>query len=295
MEQKGTIYRLQKKTLPDWGASKCVFSDLTLFEKEDSASPLSVKMVLGGIEEYQVNGRGFKLEENQFLVVNKGDALETKVKNQKGAQGICIYPPEKLLAEVYMQNNLSLSERLELKKNETEPIRFTSKPLRIESNKLTANLFADQVQCLLSNEEKSDDWWEVFYMELAERLIRDQLDLENRLNKLPSTGIRTKEELYRRLSLAKDYIHDYRYEPINIESLSKTCALSKYHFLRSFKALYGCSPYQLSLQLKLNEARHLIQKKHSYQQAADLVGYSDAKNLRKALLKTAQKASLKDL
>lgn len=286
MNQRGAIYSLQKASLSNWGDSKCVHSNLSFFEKEDEASPLSVKFVLKGTEEYRINGQGFKLHDNQFLVVNNGDDVVTRVKGKQSAQGLCVYPPQGLINEVCTQSNLSLSNKLEqVETSSSNSIRFTSNPIRMDSNANVAFFLSKQAEVLLSGRNLSEEWWESFYMKLADQLVKDQLKLENKLRNLPSAKKHTKEELYRRLSLAKDFIHDHQFETIDIDFLARMSSLSKFHFLRSFKAFYGCSPYQYSLQLKLRQAMTLMQKNYSYKQAADIVGYSDAKNLRKAILR----------
>lgn len=49
----------------------------------------------------------------------------------------------------------------------------------------------------------------------------------------------TRTELARRLRRAVDYMVAFGTEPITLEELSRAACLSKYHFLRSFRAFTG--------------------------------------------------------
>jgi AraC-like DNA-binding protein len=124
-----------------------------------------------------------------------------------------------------------------------------------------------------------------FYTQLAEHLVQDQLLINQQLTNIRSTKRQTQEELFRRVSLAREYIQYNFTQKISIEELAAISSLSKYHFLRVFKELFRCTPYQLILKLKLNNAEKLINKGYSYAQACEQVGFSDPKNLRKALKK----------
>ena len=93
----------------------------------------------------------------------------------------------------------------------------------------------------------------------------------------------TKEELYRRVDVAKKFIEDNYAEKINLDEIAATAYLSKYHFTRSFKALYHLSPIQYLLQIRLDKANELFKKDYSFAEVTDIVGFSDVKNLRKAI------------
>ncbi|MNI03096.1 Bifunctional transcriptional activator/DNA repair enzyme AdaA [compost metagenome] len=52
-----------------------------------------------------------------------------------------------------------------------------------------------------------------------------------------------------------DYIHEHYKEQLNMDSLSAIALQSKYHFIRSFAAAVGVTPYQYILQLRIHEAK----------------------------------------
>lgn len=56
-----------------------------------------------------------------------------------------------------------------------------------------------------------------------------------------------------------DYIHACYTEPISIEQLAAIALQSRYHFIRSFKAATGQTPYQYVLRLRIREAKQRLE------------------------------------
>ena len=116
-------------------------------------------------------------------------------------------------------------------------------------------------------------------------MIDDQLALQGKLKNVLSVKKATKEELYRRVANAKDYMDDNYTQKISLDDLVQEAFLSKYHFSRTFKGMFYLSPYQYLLQLRLKNARKLLSLDYSYNEVSTLIGFSDSKNLRKAIQK----------
>lgn len=72
-----------------------------------------------------------------------------------------------------------------------------------------------------------------------------------------------------------DYIHDCYREQVSIDALAAIALQSRYHFIRSFKACTGQTPYQYVLRLRMEAAARLL--KHSEETVTDIgfhVGFS---------------------
>jgi AraC-like DNA-binding protein len=68
----------------------------------------------------------------------------------------------------------------------------------------------------------------------------------------------------------------------SLEQLSKQAGISKYHFIRVFKHVFGVSPYQYQKRKRLVEARNLINQGLTIQETAILLGYADVPTFSKA-------------
>ncbi len=73
----------------------------------------------------------------------------------------------------------------------------------------------------------------------------------------------TREELYKRLFMAKLFMEENIHTPITIEDIAKEACLNSFHFLRSFKQAHGTTPHQFLSQLRLLKAFDLLSY-HNY-------------------------------
>lgn len=67
----------------------------------------------------------------------------------------------------------------------------------------------------------------------------------------------TKDRLIR-LCRARDRLREVGHDEMSIDAIAKEAALSRFHFIRQFKAVFGVSPSQCRSKARLDEARHLL-------------------------------------
>jgi AraC family transcriptional regulator len=65
-------------------------------------------------------------------------------------------------------------------------------------------------------------------------------------------------ELQRRLRLAADFIDSCHRQPIALDDMARVACLSRYHFVRHFRALHGLTPYAYLLRKRARAARRLL-------------------------------------
>jgi len=65
-------------------------------------------------------------------------------------------------------------------------------------------------------------------------------------------------ELLSRLCHARDLLRDWEEEPLSISAVARASGLTRFHFIRVFKALFGETPHQYSLQAQIEKAKHLL-------------------------------------
>src|SRR5207249_4204052 len=66
-------------------------------------------------------------------------------------------------------------------------------------------------------------------------------------------------ELYRRLYHARDFMHAHLDQPLTLERISGAACLSRCHFLRIFRQLFGLTPHQYLTEKRLQKALTLLQ------------------------------------
>ena len=264
--------------------SELVLSNVNYIEHSKETKRPSIKMVFSGTEAYQLNGRKHNIKSDNFLIVDRNSKIDLNIKNKNGVQGICIFPDQNLIKETFRFKVGHHKELLD-KPFDIKDVNLLEKTFSYRENK-TGRFLTNHIQPVISEFKLYKNLsLECFFLNLVECMVDDQLALEGKLQNLTSLKKTTKEELYRRVSIAKDFIEDNYSERINIDELAQNVFLSKYHFIRTFKSLYKKSPYQYILKLRLEKAQELLGLDYSFNDVSNLIGFSDEKNLRKAIKK----------
>jgi len=89
---------------------------------------------------------------------------------------------------------------------------------------------------------------------------KDMLFVEENLKDLQFV---TRKEIYKRLSLAKEYLYSNFDQKIDIGELSKYSCMSATHLIRSFRQAYHTTPHQFLMNIRLKHAEFLL-KNTSY-------------------------------
>ena len=125
-----------------------------------------------------------------------------------------------------------------------------------------------------------------FFYQLSETIIADQVPIFKQLQAIPSIKSATKKDLFKRISLGKEYIENYFFLPLTIEKIAKESCMSEYHFFRLFKIVFGISPNQYIIQKRLEHGQKILkQDRYLVSTAAVESGFSDIFTFSKAFKK----------
>ena len=262
-----------------------IHSRLRKFEKTVPDSGLSIKLGVSGEENYEIDRTNYVLKPGKFLVVNKHQNFDVQIDSSEWVEAICFYLSESVMREAYA--TISRKEEEKLDTPFEMPLgRMVFLEKLFNSAESELGRFLEGIKPYLLKNELSTiaDPSEFFYT-LAEKLLRSQLEIDQQIEQIPSSKQSTKEELYRRLSIAKSYILDHYTTNIKLDELSKVAYLSKFHLLRTYKKVFGITPYQEVLRLRLQKATELIPGDQSLEEIAHEVGFSDRRSFAKAFRK----------
>lgn len=65
-------------------------------------------------------------------------------------------------------------------------------------------------------------------------------------------------ELLRRLCNARDLLRDWNDEPVSVSAVAQISGLTRFHFIRLFKAVFGETPHQYRSRAQMEKAKHLL-------------------------------------
>nr|WP_198160693.1 AraC family transcriptional regulator [Pedobacter panaciterrae] len=84
-------------------------------------------------------------------------------------------------------------------------------------------------------------------------------EINSRMERLGALKASTRQELFKRLILAKEFISNNYNKKFNLNDVARFSCLSVNHLLRTFKEAYGISPYQFLTQVRLDRAKYFLE------------------------------------
>lgn len=265
-----------------------IHSRLREFEKEVPDSGLSIKLGVKGVENYIINKERHAVSPNHFLIVNRHQQLDCYLKSREIVEGFCFYLGEEVLQDAYRLLYEKIEEHLDdpfAKSHHS--VTFLERVYHLRENDLGRFLTQLRPQLLHPEASESLDFDSIFF-QLASTLLNTQLNIRQQIDQIPSARRSTREELYRRLCMAHHYIYENFNKDIQLEKLAQVAMLSKFHLLRTYKQIYGVTPYKQVLQLRLNRAKELMQHDYGLEEIAFMLGFSDRRSFTKAFKKRFQ-------
>jgi AraC-like DNA-binding protein len=82
-----------------------------------------------------------------------------------------------------------------------------------------------------------------------------------------------KLDLYRRIVQAKLFIDDNFAEPIDAGDIADEACYSKFHFIRTFKSIYGRTPHQHLTHVRVEKAKVMLEEGASVTETCFAVGF----------------------
>jgi AraC family transcriptional regulator len=263
-------------------------SFVSTFARDEDDSGLSVKMVISGSgERYRIGERMHHILPGRFLVVNHHQRFQCRVQSADTVEGMCFYIDPNSVDEIQQFRASGHRRLLDTYGKETRPKPvFTEKVFGLTESPL-GQFLQGMVPILRDPHRRQLVNFDEFFSTMAERLVESQYQTSLMIDSLRNEKASTREELYRRISLARCHIDEHFLEEINLDLLAEVAMTSKYHFLRCFKEIYRCSPYQYVLQKRLQHgAQLLLRDKRSLTEIAIETGFTDRRAFNKAFKKT---------
>ena len=97
-----------------------------------------------------------------------------------------------------------------------------------------------------------------WFLDLVEKIIFHEYGNYLALNGIRSVKPETRKEILRRLKVARQFIDEEYLTIGEVSKVASYCAMSEFHFYRSFKQAFGTSPYQYLLSKRLDHAKQLL-------------------------------------
>jgi len=258
-------------------------------ERNSITAPFSLFMNLHGTSEVKTDGRNVSLSKDTFALVNKGGIYDLTLPEKVETTTFNIHFGEKLYNETVHMLNLTHEQLLDAPEGENIDHKVFFRT-HWKSPELIAHVHS--LNDYYQNVEQADKDKETLLLHnLLVLLLRQNQKDKSGLEHLNSLKKSTKVELAGRLVVAIDFIHANYKNPIDIDQLSAVACLSKYHFLRTFKALFGCTPHQYLAKVRLSKAQELLKfSKQPISEIAMGIGFQEPNSFVKFFRKFNQQS-----
>ncbi len=252
-------------------------SKIKKIEAEVPFTGFGIKYVASGEEEYFVNQKKFTVKEGEYIVGNDFTKSIVRINHEQPVEGICIDVSAEIVSEVAAYHDLNGSEISEFLLSD----QFFVNRYNIKNTSLGYTLQEINQKLITGNLNNDLLRNELFYS-LAESVITDQRFVFDHLSKMNFKRFITNEDVFRALLAAQSYIDEHVLEHLSLEQIAMQAHISKYHFIRIFKQVFGISPYQYQKRKRLERARHELIQGRSVFDTAILIGYPDIPSFSKA-------------
>ena len=226
------------------------FSNFKKLEASCAFTGLGVKYVAAGEEIYYANGKKYKVKVGDYIIGNEFTKSLVQINSTEAVQGLCIDISSDIIAEVAEFHDVNGSELKEFLLSD----QFFVNRYNVKNTSLGYSLHEINQKIktgVFSNDLQHN---ELFYS-LAESIITDQRFVFEHLTNLDFKKNVTNEEVFRAILQAKLLIDERITKNLSLEQMALETGISKYHFIRVFKAAFGISPYQYQKRKRLELAK----------------------------------------
>lgn len=230
-----------------------------LEETADHVSRLTIRLSLNGEQYYKVGSNDHIITPKSYLVINQGQHYRTAFNGTKDQEMILVaYKPT--FAAGVLQSLVTSEDKLL-----DDPFKPAEQPVAFFEKNYEMDPEIQQIFFTLRKlmDEKDLGWKREYdlqglYTKLLIRLLDVHKNLKQDIDKLKSAKLSTRTELFRRLSIARDYMDAHPEKRISIEEVAHIAFLSPHHFKRAFKELFNITPHQYHVERRLEHSRTLL-------------------------------------
>lgn len=217
---------------------------------------LSIKTFFSGRALYTL-GQGYcAVDDTSYLIVNHKQPYTIVIENDTPIESFCLFFAPGFAEEVHRSLTMRSAYLLdEPAATRVVPLHFFERTYP-HDDVVSPALF--RLHAAIGAGKYEHIWLQEQFHDLMLRMLQAQHILWKEVDVLPAVRAATREELYRRLHLARDYAAALFDTPLTLDELAAVASLSPNHFLRTFKHLFHQTPHQYLTNLRLERAQHLL-------------------------------------
>jgi AraC-like DNA-binding protein len=217
---------------------------------------------------YILNRRQVEISASHFYFLNPNDTLGIRFSTTAPLQTCMILFEEKFIGSCLHSLYTEAEQLLDSPDSQSPSShRFANVPFDL------THTIKRQMSLLVRNRPDQDVVQGALFELIAESTRLNAGAVKN-IDKITAVKKSTREELYRRLFLSREWINDNLTNKITIDQMAGTACLNKFHFLSNFRQLFNTTPHQYLMERRLQKAFDLLKhQRHSVTEVCYLLGF----------------------
>jgi AraC-like DNA-binding protein len=262
-----------------WGRENCIVWGRTrLAEFGPCTHTLSIRAAWGGVEHCYVNGRTLAVDDDNFLILNHGQIYSTSIRSVQPVESLAICFKPELAEQVYSEVSASIEQALARGDAPAERTADFMENLHPHENSVSPVLRF--IRAHASGGIVDESWYDEQLVFLLARMQAHHQRLLEQVERIALIRPATRREVYRRISLATDFLHTNYSQDVDLSTLAKMAYLSKYHFLRLFTLVHGITPRTYLQRKRISVAIRLLEStRMTMSEVSASVGFAEESTL----------------
>ena len=261
-----------------WGRESAVISARARrAEYPEFRQLLSIKAVIGGAEDYFIDGRRLTVDDDTFAIINDDRTYASRIDALRPVQSFSIFFDRGLPAQAWQSLSRPQSALDRPADAGRCPVEFTEK--LYEHDTLVSPVLRN-IRAAVDSGPVEDAWLDEQLLLLLGRMLRLHFGKLRVESAVPSRKPATRKELLRRLNLGVDFMQTRYRDAVRLKDIAEAARLSPFHFMRVFKSVYRISPSEYLNRKRAAVARRLLRESNWTMCAvADHVGFGSRTSL----------------
>jgi AraC family transcriptional regulator len=237
----------------------------------DFLGPLSIKTVISGEVGWIVDGRNILVDTRSFLVLGDGQKYSMDMDAPRPVETCCAFFRRGFVEEITQDMTSPLQTSIDEPQRQAPPLKFLSRLHTDPKGRLLPYLWSLAARC---SEQLQPSSFEEDFLILSTALMKLYREIAVQISRVPAAKASTREELFRRLQIAREYIHSNADQRLSLEEVARESCLSRYHLHRSFTQVFRRTPHAYLTALRLEKAESLLQVGHTVTEVCMEVGFT---------------------
>lgn len=233
--------------------------------------PLSIKSVIRGEVPWLVDGRSLVVESSTFLVLNDGQAYSMEIDAPRPMETCCAFFRSGFVEGIAQDVTSTLESSLNAPFREAPRLQFLSRLHTDWTRSLLPYLWSLAERCEKQLQPSS---FEEDFLILSKSLLSLYKEITAQIARVPAAKASTREELFRRLQIAREYLHGNVDRRISLEEVAREACVSRYHLHRAFRRVFRQTPHAYVTALRLTRAQSLLESGCPVTEVAMDVGFT---------------------